>query len=1073
MTLRNSYHLLFTFECLSMIRRFKLVWLISLSLLISLYALANTEESIDIELSPVISFDEVAVDFNVNNLLKFENDVIISESNSVYINIEELFNNLDIKCTPSKDGNVLQGFIGDESRNYIIDYNAKQIKLGKKTVKSVNGFLKESGNIYIESTIITKVFGLNVIFNFRALSIKMDSNFELPIQKRMRLDQMRANTSRLQYKSEVAIDTVIGRDYHLFNAGVLDWSISSTQVQQRDPNNKLRLRAGSELLFGEATVGVDLYNQIDFNRHHLYYNWRWIDNDNTMLRQAEVGKVGVQSISYLSAPLVGVSVNNSPNTIRKASGSYVVSDYTEPNWTVELYINDILVDYTEADASGYFLFEVPIVYGYTTLKMRFYGPLGEERFEERTMNTPYTLMPEGVLEYNATGGYVEDEHNSTFARGEVNYGINRFITVGGGVEYLSSISNHSYMPFAVLAFQPFSKLLVNLEYDHNVAYNGLFNYTFGRGAFFEIDYSKYVEGQQATLNTNNDALDLRLSVPMKMKKVSGNAKLTYTQLSYDEFDYTLFSTLLSSRYKNLSTNLTIASNWVSNYDPYVTATLEVSQRMRNGLVVRPMAQHSISNKEMMRAGVEFEKRFTKLSVSASYTREIKYKRDNIYFSLSYDLPFARTGITVVSNNYVGASEYAQGSVAFGGDHYTNTSNNTSIDKGGILFYPFVDENQNGIKDEGEVMVLLSNVNVSGGRAYISEKDSIVRVSGLNAFVKYIIEFRDDDLDNIAWQFEHKTYQVLVDPHQYKKVYIPILALGEISGMVYLTNKEESEGLARVLIQFIDNNGEVVGETLSESDGYYSYMGLKPGEYTVRMNQSQMEKLGCKVTSLSHNVSINMLPEGDVKGGVDFELMPHNLVALAPKESPKETIEEVTVAMVVKPEPKSPKSVIVNFIDINTTDDIFYTVQVGAYRNYVTADQLPNLAPIYYETLPDGTKRYFTGNYATAEEAVKARDLIIKQGVDGAYIMKIDNGKQSTVDGLEPKDDNSTTSSAVDIDTVTSQIDEEMFSDSTMQMLNEPTFSSSEGAWDNYGKYATVLLAVLVPFGAVRLLKRKS
>lgn len=1224
MNQRKSHHPFSFLKGIVMAMHFKLGRLIFIFSLLSLCTLANTEESFDIELSPVISFDEVAVDFNVNNFLRFETDVIISESNSIYINIEELFKNLDVKCIPSEDRNVLQGFIGNENTNYTINYTSKEIKLGNKTVKSTNGFMKESGYIYVESTILTKVFGLESIFNFRSLSIKMDSNFELPIQKKIRLDQMRANTSRLQSKSVVDIDTVIGREYHLFRAGVLDWSVSSTQSQNKEVNNRLRLRAGSEFLFGEATVGIDYYSQQDFDSRQLYYNWRWIDNDNKVIRQAELGKVNVQSIAYLKAPLVGASVSNSPNTVRRASGSYIVSDYTEPNWTVELYINDILVDYTEADASGYFVFEVPIVYGYTTLKMRFYGPLGEERMQERTMNTPYTLMPAGVMEYNATGGYIEDYNKSEFARGELNYGLNRYVTVGGGVEYLSSITNHSYMPFAVLAFQPFSKLLVNLEYDHNVSFNGLFNYTFARSAFLEIDYSKYVEGQQATLNTNNEALNVRLSLPLKVKKVSGSTTLEYNKLTYDEFAYNQLNALLSTRYKNFSANTIIASNWVSENDPYVTATLEMSQRMRNGLIMRPMAQYGLSSHEMLRAGVELEKRFARLSLSASYAREIKYNRDNIYFSLCYDLPFARAGATVAyNNNKASASEYAQGSLAFRGDHYTNTSNNTSIDKGGILFYPFVDVNNNGIKDEGEVMVLLTNVKASGARAYISEKDSIVRISNLNAFINYTIQFNDDDLDNIAWQFKHKTYQVLVDPHQYKRVYLPILALGEVTGMVYMDNQEETRGLARATVQIFDKDGVKVGETLSESDGYYSFMGLVPGEYTVRVDKGQLVHLDCKSIPFSHNFIIKELVEGDVVSATDFKLQSNMLDASVPNEMLDESSEiivenrepelrknvdtnfiatrtivpsatdikqqsnnlaasvfdvdtaEPSEITVENREPKLRANINPNFIDIrttdedfktvqigiyrnyvtadqlqnlepiyyevlangtnryysgnfatieeaekardqilakgvagayvlaiedgkanfnkepvadvqtsrknvnssfiavNTTDKLFHTVQIGIYRNYVTADQLQNLEPIYYEELANGTNRYFSGQYETREEAEKAREQILAKGVVGAYVLSIESGKQTEVYAEEIVSENLTTQAEVAVEPVANQLGEKVANDSRARKHNESSLSPSDNSWGPYSMLAIGLLLALVLFGSNRLLKRKS
>ena len=75
-----------------------------------------------------------------NGYLKFETNVIITESNKVYINIEELFKNLGIKCVSENEGNYLTGFIENESKTYSIDFNARQIKIGNKTINSANGY---------------------------------------------------------------------------------------------------------------------------------------------------------------------------------------------------------------------------------------------------------------------------------------------------------------------------------------------------------------------------------------------------------------------------------------------------------------------------------------------------------------------------------------------------------------------------------------------------------------------------------------------------------------------------------------------------------------------------------------------------------------------------------------------------------------------------------------------------------------------------------------------------------------------------------------------------------------------
>ena len=101
------------------------------------------------------------------------------------------------------------------------------------------------------------------------------------------------------------------------------------------------------------------------------------------LKQISVGSIFSTSVALLRNPVIGAQVTNTPTTYRRSYGSYRLSDKTEPNWLVELYVNNVLVNYVKADASGFFTFEVPMDYGNSLVKLRFYGPWGEERTSEK------------------------------------------------------------------------------------------------------------------------------------------------------------------------------------------------------------------------------------------------------------------------------------------------------------------------------------------------------------------------------------------------------------------------------------------------------------------------------------------------------------------------------------------------------------------------------------------------------------------------------------------------------------------------------------------------------------------
>ncbi|MEM8520458.1 carboxypeptidase-like regulatory domain-containing protein [Flavobacterium sp. PL12] len=993
-----------------------------------------------IKLDPIVSTDEIPVEIFIKGYGKIESDVLITDRNRVYIDVNDFLNKLGILCVRTDD--KFTGFIENENRQYTIDFKEKQITIDENLIRSPNGFTKESGTIFVESTVLNEAFGFNMLFNYRSLSIVMDADFELPLVKKARLEKIRQNVSSLQSQNEIKSDTIIGRNYHLINGLAVDWAVNLSQIAGQKSFNNYALGLGTELLYGDVKVGFAYYDKVKFDRRQLYYNWRWVDNDSKFIKQAQAGKIPVQSISFLGAPLVGATFTNSPNTIRKAKGSYIIRDYTEPNWTVELYLNDVLVNYTTSDASGLYVFEVPIIYGYTTLKLKFYGLLGEERVEERTMNTPYTFMPKNVMEYNVTGGVLEDDRGSQFSRGEVNYGITRSLTVGGGVEYLSSLVDNPAIPFANVSFQPFTKMVLKMKYANGVSYGGLLNYYFGQSTFLEVDYINYVEGQKATLNITNEELKVQLTLPFKGSKISGSTQFNFMQYGYDTFNFNQFNAVFSGHYKNYSSNVSLSSNWITDKDPYISTIFVFSHRLRNGLTIRPSLQYNVSDSNMIRFRADLEKRLAKMYFSASYERNVQFSTDNLFFNFKYDLPYARTNISATyANNNINFAQGVQGSLAFGGDNgYINKGNNSALGKGGILLYPFLDLNQNGKRDDGEKIVLLSKVKVSGAKAIISAKDSIVRISDLNAFVKYNIGFSDAELENISWRFRNHRYQVLVDPNQYKKVEVPIVVMGELGGTVFLNTANQSKGLGRISIQIFNSGGKKVAEVLSESDGYFNYLGLKPGKYTVLADARQLENLEYQSSPLSHEVTIEVSEDGTVLEGLNFHIT-------AKDSSEKAALATAKIAI---------KAPIVNLLNNKTAEPfahiidaekVFYTIKVGVYKDHNLPKKLENLDTVFYEDLSSSSVQYFYGIFDSKERAVIAKNVLTFRGILGTSIVKYQNGKivdqSASIDEKANKDEKDVITKLAKISSKKNTSFERIFDN------KEDFFSVQIGAFKNY------------------------
>jgi hypothetical protein len=854
---------------------FFVVGILLLFILLSSFSIEDTKRADNFKNETVgdpVAFDLFSVSVFVEGAGSFDVDVLYTDNNLLYINVEDLFRSLKIPCVDGMKGLSLEGFIGKGQQPYSIDFGKGLIRVGDKGIKSQNKLLKDSGSLFMESSVFTEVFGITLDFNYRSLIVKLKADFELPLIKQMRLDKVRYNIAKI--RGELVADTLIKRNYHLFKFGTLDWSASSFQNRKGKTNNGVGLSVGTELLHGEANASLNYNDQYKFDNRQVQYLWRWIDNDKTFIKQAQIGKISVPTISFINAPIVGASIRNTPTTVRKAKGSYIINEITEPNWIVELYINDILIDFVTADASGAFLFKVPIVYGFTTIKLRFYGPTGEERTEEREVNVPYSVMPVNEFEYALSAALVQDNSGSHFAKGEFNYGVNRYFTIGGGLEYLSSLPGKDIIPFARATVQPFSRLTINGEYAHGVRTKGLLNYYLTKDVLLELDYAKYVEGQKATIFNASEERKARLSLPFKFKRVNGYFRFDYSQLVYNTFNYNYSNLTFSTYYRRFNANVLTQLNWVDQKSPYVTSDLAFSYIFKNNYILRSIARYNTTDGVFLSYRAELEKRIPKGFISASFQRNIQSNDYYLNVGCKYDFSFARATVSTSQSKLdSGNSISAQGSLAFGGGNgYIHSNVNSSISRGGILLYPFLDLNQNGVLDNGEHLVKINDARVNGGRAVFSKNDSIVRIPNLNTFTNYIITFDDTDLDNIAWRFKHKTYQVLVDPNQFKRIDVPILSMGEISGTTYIEKENSLKGIGRISIKIYKKDSDkLVTEILSESDGHLYNLGLKPGEYRACIDPEQLKNLDFVAEPACRYFTIKSLEEGDVVGGIDFIL----------------------------------------------------------------------------------------------------------------------------------------------------------------------------------------------------------
>lgn len=814
-------------------------------------------------------FDEVIIFFSVPRIGGADIPGLI-KNDEVYLSVVDVFTFLKIKVDYEAGFDQVSGFFLNPQATYVIDRVNNTIVYNKKSTTIKPGdLIRTETTLYLKANYFGEVFDLNCSFNFRNLSVILNTSVELPVIREMRLEQMRRNVG--QIKGDIIADTTIKRKYPIFHFGMADWMVTSTQIVNSSTDTRLSLTLGSVLLGGETNINLNYNPAAPIIARDQYYYWRFVDNNFKYLRQTVAGKITADATSTLSSSVIGVQLTNSPTTYRRSYGTYTLSDVTEPDWMVELYVNNVLVDYKRADASGFFSFDVPLIYGYTNVKLQFYGPWGEVISKEKSISVPFNFLPKGELQYKATAGFLEDSTSTLFTRVNTDYGLTDFMTVGAGVEYLSNIGKGSFMPFVSTSARLATNLLLSGEYMHGVRAKGVLNYRLPSDLQIEANYSIYDKDQKAVNTSYLEERKISITAPIRTKKVTLFSRLAINQFITAQSKFTSAELMFSGPIMGINTNFTTNAVFSSFAETDIYSNLSMSFRLPKGFIFMPQTQFNYSSGEFISVRGAVEKRVkNRGTLNLSYEQNFKTKYSSIDFGFRWEFRFAQAGINVRrgggSTTFV---ETASGTImADAKTKFIGTHLRPSVGKGGIVVYPFLDLNANGKRDKGEPKVKGLNLNVSGGRVEHNEKDTLIRIYDLEPYTNTLLTLFGSNFDNIAWQIKNKTMSVAVDPNQFKIVEVPIDILGEVAGMVYLGGPGSERGQGRVIVNIYRADNTLVSSTLSEEDGYFSYMGLRPGKYYAMIDAVQMQRLGMKATD-KIEFEIEASYEGDFIDGLEF------------------------------------------------------------------------------------------------------------------------------------------------------------------------------------------------------------
>lgn len=415
-------------------------------------------------------------------------------------------------------------------------------------------------------------------------------------------------------------------------------------------------------------------------------------------------------------------------------------------------------------------------------------------------------------------------------------------------------------------------MFVTAEHTYGVRSKGVINYKLPKNLLFDASYIYYDAHQTAVNTINKEELRLSLSKPIRSRQITAFSRLSFSRFGNVKAKYSNVEFLFSSMIAGVSSNFTTSAFISQGALPFVSSNLALTFRLPKGIRVTPQTKFDYTPRQFNMFNMEVEKQlFHQGYVNFSYQADRLSKSSSFTLGLRYNFSFAQAAASVSrSRQTTITSQMLKGSLLYDGKtRFVGFSDQNSVGRSGLIISPFVDLNCNGVCDKGEPKALGLGVMVNGGRTRNNDKDSTIRVTGLEASQEYFITLDKNSFENIAWHIKNAIIKVTTEPNHFKIVQVPVSVVGEVSGTVMFKNSKGASGLGRMTVGIYDENNNLVTRMLSEQDGYFNYMGLAPGTYTARLDAVQLNTLKMVSSIDSHKFTITQKMDGDVVDGLEF------------------------------------------------------------------------------------------------------------------------------------------------------------------------------------------------------------
>ena len=788
--------------------------------------------------------------------------------------VASIANILSIALQSDVDSLTLSGWLVTESNTFELDLENQRyyVRGLAQTWDQTTQFSDDGFEIYLDLQTAQRLLDVKFDVDVPQLQLRVEEDPNIPVLARLERERKRDLIDRpelmttpkdyipntYEWWSKPQFDFSVGTDlernrgevdsrYDLFLQGRADVAKHSMSASYIDADGEEDLR----ITFSRAAKGPDESLLLGMDRYQL------------------------GDIFGLSDPLVfssaqgrGVRLSRGGKSIEEQGDTITLQGDAPPNWEVELYRNGNLIEFSQTSNDGRYLFEsVPVFVGENIFDIRLYGPQGQFREVREVVSTGGTMLQQGEWEYDAwamtrnkrliDSSININDPESDLLMAEARYGLSRALSARLGASKMTPTSNTEERKYIFGSlYAGLGGALAQLHYSQDD----------GDGHAYQLN----LQSRLFATNVNADAtiFDDFVSDRNSRGDVESELGLRLNR----SFFVGLPSAVLAdfdARHKkfddgdtNLALALRTATGWAgyqfSNDLNYFDASGQSGAERADGQLSATRKWEGWRYKGAIDYAISPTGRLSGLSFGAShkfagnmsYTGSVSHRfegkdvfsndhtlsRSFGSFSLSGNAGFNSRGLQYVGITITSSLNYDEGEngYEFSEVSATNTAS--------LQARVFIDENNNGVFDEGEQPV--SNIRLKGKsrwRKHATDEQGRMTLKGLENLRIETLEVDEKSIEDPFVKPASGPIHVYAHAGSTVRVDIPLAMTFDIEGSAYIDVAGELEPLAQATMVLENLNGEVLDVTRVEFDGVFLFSGVLPGDYCLRIKEDALSR----------------------------------------------------------------------------------------------------------------------------------------------------------------------------------------------------------------------------------------